>query len=71
MTKINLNSNANPNLFRTLEGRLCSKESKNVDDITTMTLTLTKINPNLNANLNVDENVKMVADSKLSLPQFF
>ena len=27
----NLNANLNPNDFRTLEGRLCSKESKNVD----------------------------------------
>ena len=28
----NLNPNLNPNANRTLEGRLCSKESKNVDD---------------------------------------
>ena len=51
------------NLFRHLEGRLCSKESKNVDDITTMTLTLTL------TRFNVDDNVKIVADSKLRLPQ--
>jgi hypothetical protein len=53
----------NPNVFRHLEGRLCSKESKKADDITTMTLTLTL------TRFNVDGYVKIVADSKLSLPQ--